>query len=335
MVFFAANLFLAITAEAKVASTRPFLRFRCTRAGSPLEFRGLHDVPADDAPKTVQGQKTNIAPKSVGDKASSSSGLAGTKLVCLPLRGICAHRGESVVFPENTVPAFREAARLGAHQIEFDVCVTKDGKHVVMHDLSVDRTTNGTGRIADLTFSEIRGLDAGIKKGERFKGTKVPTFDEAIDCMPCNVWINIHLKKDVDGAVIARAVCQKNRLHQAFLACTLEQAAQARAVCPNILICNMSRQPAAEYVDRTIANASAFIQILKSKYSTGDIAKLHKAHVQINCYGIAVKDPDSLLKQMFDEGIDFPLVDTLDHMLRKAEELGIPRWKPVWNEKPQ
>ncbi|MDO5565363.1 MAG: glycerophosphodiester phosphodiesterase family protein, partial [Planctomycetia bacterium] len=181
VVFFAASLLVSISAEAKLTNHRPFLRFRCARAGSPLEFRGMNDLSTGDSSNMVQDQETIIAEENVSESDKKAS---AAEAIVLPSRGVCAHRGETVVFPENTVSAFREAARLGAHQIEFDVCVTKDGKLVVMHDLSVDRTTNGTGRIADLTFDEIRRLDAGIKKGEQFKGTKVPTLEEALDVMP-------------------------------------------------------------------------------------------------------------------------------------------------------
>ncbi len=245
----------------------------------------------------------------------------------LPDRGICAHRGAQKTFPENTVPAFLEAIRLGAHQVEFDVCMTKDGQLVVMHDLTVDRTTNGKGKVSDLTFDEIRRLDAGIKKGERFRGTKVPTFDEALDCMTPNIWINIHLKNEVDAAEIALKIKKKQRLYQAFLACSIQQAEAARKACPNILICNMSRQPNNDvYIQKTIENKSDFIQIVKDAYKKEDVTYLKQKGIKVNCFGIPNVDP-VLLKKMFDQGIDFPLVDAVDEMLDAAEKNGIKRWK--------
>src|SRR5246500_1006729 len=81
-----------------------------------------------------------------------------------------AHRGEHLHHPENTIPAFEEAIRLGADFIEVDVRTTSDGKLVLSHDATVDRCTNGHGEVAKMTFDEIRALDAGA-------GTKVPTFD--------------------------------------------------------------------------------------------------------------------------------------------------------------
>ncbi len=92
-----------------------------------------------------------------------------------------AHKGEHLHHPENTLPAFQEAIRLGADFIEVDVRTTADGKLVLSHDGTVNRCTNGKGEIAKMNFDEIRALDAGIKFGPQFAGTKVPTFDEVLD----------------------------------------------------------------------------------------------------------------------------------------------------------
>ena len=74
----------------------------------------------------------------------------------MPSRGICAHRGASDTHPENTLAAFREAIRLGAHMIEFDVALTKDDQLVLMHDSTLDRTTNGKGPVSGFTLNELK-----------------------------------------------------------------------------------------------------------------------------------------------------------------------------------
>jgi len=91
-----------------------------------------------------------------------------------------AHRCEHNHHPENTIPAYQAAIKLGANFIEVDVRTTKDGKLVVMHDATVNKTTNGHGEVADMTLRQIRALDAGIKFSPRFAGTRVPTFDEVL-----------------------------------------------------------------------------------------------------------------------------------------------------------
>lgn len=116
----------------------------------------------------------------------------------LPGKGLCAHRGAMGTHPENTLVAFREAIKAGAHMIEFDVQLTKDNKLVVIHDGTVDRTTNGTGQVSELPFDEIRNLDAGSWKSPEFAGEKIPTLDETLSVMPYNIWLNVHIKGEKD-----------------------------------------------------------------------------------------------------------------------------------------
>ena len=89
-----------------------------------------------------------------------------------PLQNI-AHRGGTKLAPENTLASFRNGIAQGVDYLEFDVQMTKDGVLVVIHDETVDRTTNGTGAVRDLTLEQIRALDAG-------QGEKVPTFEEVV-----------------------------------------------------------------------------------------------------------------------------------------------------------
>ncbi len=116
----------------------------------------------------------------------------------LPERGLCAHRGAMGTHPENTLAAFRAAVDAGAHMIEFDVQLTKDNKMVVIHDGTVDRTTDGTGKVSELTFDEIRNLDAGSWKSPEFAGEKIPTLDETLSVMPYNIWLNVHINGEKD-----------------------------------------------------------------------------------------------------------------------------------------
>lgn len=105
---------------------------------------------------------------------------AGTHAVAAEPRPlVVAHRGLLRHAPENTLASFRACLelRLG---FEFDVQATKDGQLVCIHDGTVDRTTNGTGRVADLTLAEIRRLDAGSWFDPRFAGERVPTMEEVL-----------------------------------------------------------------------------------------------------------------------------------------------------------
>ena len=112
-----------------------------------------------------------------------------------PVR-VAAHRGNSRFYPENTLIAFESALQLPVDMLEIDLHMTKDGEIIMMHDHSVDRTTNGSGLIREHTLSQMRALDAGAWKDERFKNTRVPTFEEFLDfVMPYeDMTYNVELK---------------------------------------------------------------------------------------------------------------------------------------------
>ena len=94
---------------------------------------------------------------------------------------VAAHRGWCEKYPENTLAALQAAMDLGVDQIEFDVRVTRDNELVVIHDATVDRTTNGTGLVCDKLLSELKALDAGSYKGEEYRGYQIPTFIEVME----------------------------------------------------------------------------------------------------------------------------------------------------------
>jgi glycerophosphoryl diester phosphodiesterase len=104
---------------------------------------------------------------------------------------IIAHRGASKFAPENTLPAIQKAIDLGVDYVELDVRHTSDGIPVLMHDRTIDRTTSGSGEIAQISLAELRELDAGSWFHERFQGTRVPTLEEALTLMRgkiCALW---------------------------------------------------------------------------------------------------------------------------------------------------
>lgn len=120
-----------------------------------------------------------------------------------------AHRGASGYAPENTIAAFDKGVEMKADFIEIDVQRSEDGELVIIHDTTVDRTTDGTGKVKDLTFNEIRSLDAGSWKGEQFKGEQIPTFDEILDRYHGKVGILIELKAPELYPGIEAQVAQK------------------------------------------------------------------------------------------------------------------------------
>ena len=105
-----------------------------------------------------------------------------------------AHRGYSLHLPENTLPAFEEAIKIGTDRIEMDVNITADGKLIIMHDKILNRTTNGVGFVTETTYAEIQKLDAGSWKSPEFKGVKVPTLKEVFELTKGKCMLNLDLK---------------------------------------------------------------------------------------------------------------------------------------------
>ncbi|MBJ7520150.1 MAG: glycerophosphodiester phosphodiesterase family protein [Solirubrobacteraceae bacterium] len=133
--------------------------------------------------------------------ASANAALPRSADALLPYPGeeitLINHRGLSPGFPENTLAAFRNSVALGVDAIEIDMRATKDGEIVIMHDTTVDRTTDGTGAVSDLTLEQIKALDAG-------GGERVPTYEESLEAVKGT---GVRLLLDIKtAAVTERAV---------------------------------------------------------------------------------------------------------------------------------
>jgi len=242
----------------------------------------------------------------------------------MPERGICAHRGAMSSHPENTLSAFREAVRLGVQMIEFDVFMTADSQLVVIHDRTLDRTTNGSGRVSTHTLAEIKKLDAGSWKGAHFAGEHVPTLTEVLEIMPRNIWLNVHLKDSPEaGRRTALEIARQRRLHQAFLACDLSTKKIVQAAVPAMMVCNMERQTAvSDYVELTLSSQSHFIQFFKTPPAEAVTfaPRLHRRSIRIN---YCCTDDPSLLAELLLNGVNFVLVNDPAAAMQAVSEIGI------------
>ena len=133
-----------------------------------------------------------------------------------------AHRGASHDAPENTLAAFRQAREVGADGIELDVQVSKDGEAVVIHDFTVDRTTNGQGAVKDKTLAELRELDAGSWFDERFADERIPTLEEVIVEVGQQLVLNIEIKARILSgahltAEVVRLIEDHNLVHRVIV----------------------------------------------------------------------------------------------------------------------
>jgi glycerophosphoryl diester phosphodiesterase len=106
---------------------------------------------------------------------------------------VIAHRGASLLAPENTMAAFNLAVEVGAHAIELDAKLSRDGEVVVMHDSTLDRTTDGTGTVRSHNVMELRTLDAGSHFGESFTDERIPILADVFDSLAGKILINVEL----------------------------------------------------------------------------------------------------------------------------------------------
>jgi len=156
-----------------------------------------------------------------------------------------AHRGDKSHAPENTLPAFSMALQKGADGVELDAKLTADGQVIVIHDSTVNRTTNGTGRVSTLTLEQIRKLDAGKWFNEKFSGTQIPLLEEVFETVGKDKLINIELTNYItlrDGLVekvcelIQRHGNQSQIIFSSFLANNLKIASQLLPDVPRGLL---------------------------------------------------------------------------------------------------
>jgi len=177
----------------------------------------------------------------------------GTPDECTPLYPdvrVVAHRGHTQYAPENTLPAYEYAYGLGCTAVEMDIRHTADGRYVMIHDDTVDRTTNGTGYVDEMTLAEIRALDIdmGWRYGGRWPGLKVPTFEEALE-LTREYGGELYLDSktnEVEGA--AQIILEQDMLDSVFIySSNADKLERFRDVDPGFRI-----QPFTEDVQQTL-----------------------------------------------------------------------------------
>lgn len=155
---------------------------------------------------------------------------------------VFGHRGASAYAPMNTLPAFELAVAQGADGVELDTHLSKDGHLIVLHDFTVDHTTDSQGYARDKTLAELRELDAGIKFGEQYRGTHIPTLDEVFEAVGHKLFINVEIKsesEDTDGVEQKVVDCIiRHNMSQRVIVSSFNPLAlkRFRAIAPNIPI---------------------------------------------------------------------------------------------------
>lgn len=160
-----------------------------------------------------------------------------------PRPHIIAHRGFSGVAPENTLAAFRQAIEVGADMFELDVLLSKDGRVIVIHDDTLDRTTDGVGPVSALTLAQLQELDAGSWFSPEFADERIPTLEETLALAKNRILVNIEIKTEAvtdraEGGIVDETLAIVRRadmLDQIVISSFDPRAlAHARALDPNV-----------------------------------------------------------------------------------------------------
>lgn len=222
---------------------------------------------------------------------------------------IIGHRGAAASEPENTLRAFRYALDAGAAAVEMDVQMTKDGRLAVIHDETVDRTTNGRGRVQDFTLAELQRLDAGL-------GEHIPALEEVVELVRGRGQLLVELKQSEAASPLLR-LCREHRLfedvraisfwHPAIktlkeqeprlrtgalmVGCPADPGGLARAALTDTLVLNY------RYVNRELADA-AHRQGLKISVWNIDDPELLAPYLALNLEAICTNRPGEMINYL-------------------------------------
>ena len=223
---------------------------------------------------------------------------------------ICAHRGFNTIAPENTMPAFGAAIAMGAEEIEFDIWSTKDGVLVSCHDDTLERVSDGKGKIYDHTYEELLKLDFGIKSGDKFKGLKIATFEDILKKFAGQTIMNIHVKiwdcnhsddkMEEIVSLIRKYDCEK---HIYFMTSNDKMIRKVMKYAPDLKCCvgwDGNKDPLS-MVNRAVELGAYKIQLFKPYFNQETVDKAHANGILCNVFW---SDDYDEAKKYLDMGID-------------------------------
>ena len=207
---------------------------------------------------------------------------------------IIGHRGAAALEPENTLLSIKRAMDIGVDAVEIDVHFSKDKKLIVIHDETVDRTTNGTGPVSGYTVQEIKRLDAG-------KGEAIPTLQEVIDLIDRRVMLVIELKEEGTERPVVDLIIQNNLINKACVISFWHRLVKTvkemdSRIKTGVLLVGSP-------VDACIATqASADALVMKYSFVDREFVKIaHKKGLKVFIWNI---DDQNLIEPYVDMGVD-------------------------------
>jgi len=235
-----------------------------------------------------------------------------------PHSRIIAHRGGGALAPENTLAALRKARALGFSAVEFDVMLTADRVPILIHDETLERTTNGRGAVAGTPYAALAMLDAGAWHGAQFRGERVPSFEQAAKlCVELELWANVEIKPAAGharetGALAAKIAAEiwrdgnETPLLSSFEPEALEAAREAAPQLPRGFLTDRVSGDWRASMERY---ACVSLNCNQAHLTEARAREVREAGYWLLCY--TVNDPD-VARRLFGWGVDAIFTDRLD-----------------------
>ncbi len=236
---------------------------------------------------------------------------------------VVAHRGFSGRYPENTALALIRAVELGVEMVEFDVHLTSDGVGVVIHDSAVDRTSDGSGAIADLTWDQIKSFDAGSWMGAEHAGQRFITIDDALELVPEPVRLNVHIKASDDdrSEVVSLVISSLNlsgSLSRSFIASDQKTIVCAKSIEPQVAVCNLSTDPEDSYIERSIEVGCTVFQPKNHQTDAAFCTEAHRHGLEVNPF---YADDEQEMRRLINCGVDGILTNHPDRLIAVRDSM--------------
>ena len=227
---------------------------------------------------------------------------------------IIGHRGYPAKYPENTLAAYQASIAAGAIMIELDVMLSRDRKLVVIHDATLERTTNGRGAVADFTLAELKRLDAGSWYDEEFADQKLPQLSEVLDLVNDRAYVNIEIKSnayeshhppDAVEKQVVELLRQKKLLDSGMISSfdvnILEQIASMKAA-PAIAF--ISNQPANKNTVKMCTRLNVFSWHPDNKIVTPkQVDMMHANGIKVFPYNVDTLEDYIVMRDMKVDGV--------------------------------
>ena len=235
---------------------------------------------------------------------------------------VIAHRGFSGAAPENTLAAFQKAIDVGSDMLELDVHFSMDREVVVIHDETLERTTNGRGQVVDLALKELKKLDAGFRFGPQFSGERIPTLKEVLELAKGKILVNIEIKNPAHGRYFISELADRawqevkkaGMVHQvifsAFNPAALERI---REKTPRSRVALLYHKPWESPREVTGGDSYAILNLRNIHLTKNKIAKIHQAGMQVNVYTV---NPVEEMEQFVQWGVDGIITNHPDRLIK-------------------